>query len=101
MEIGDHTKNHPHLTKLDQSKLNEELIQSKNTLERNLSVVVSDFAYPYGNYNSKIIEAVKNSGYISARTSNKGIYNDFKDLYQLNVLYVPDSLQVLKEMLNK
>jgi peptidoglycan/xylan/chitin deacetylase (PgdA/CDA1 family) len=101
MEIGDHSKSHPRLTKIDPSKLDEELVQSKHTLERNLHVSITDFAYPYGNYNSKIIEAVKNSGYISARTSNKGIYNDFKDLYQLNVLYAPKDLQTLKDMLDK
>lgn len=101
MEIGDHTKSHPRLTKINPSRLDEELVQSKHVLERNLHIPVSDFAYPYGNYNDSIIEAVKSAGYVSARTSNKGIYNDFKDLYQLNVLYAPSDVQTLKDMLGK
>ena len=101
MEIGDHTKSHPRLTKVVSSRLDEELVQSKHVLERNLHITVSDFAYPYGNYNASIIEAVKNAGYVSARTSNKGLYNDFKDLYQLNVLYAPSDLQTLKDILSK
>ncbi len=101
MEIGDHTKSHPRLTKIDPSNLDEELVQSKKILERNLHVSVTDFAYPYGDYNSKISEAVKNAGYLSARTSKKGIYNDFKDLYQLNTIYVPNDLQTLKDLLQK
>jgi peptidoglycan/xylan/chitin deacetylase (PgdA/CDA1 family) len=101
MEIGGHTKTHPRLTKINPSKLDEELVQSKQVLEKNLHVHVSDFAYPYGNYNDAIIKAVKEAGYTSARTSNKGTYNDFKDLYQLNVLYAPSDLKTLQNMLHK
>lgn len=101
MEIGDHTKSHPHLTKIDTNKLNEELLDSKHVLEKNLHVNVTDFAYPYGNYNQSIMNELKKDGYVSARTSNKGIYNDFKDMYQLNVLYAPSDLNTLKEMLNR
>jgi peptidoglycan/xylan/chitin deacetylase (PgdA/CDA1 family) len=100
MEIGDHTKTHPRLTKIDPSKLDDELVKSKNTLEKNLHVSVTDFAYPYGDYNSKIVQAVKDAGYTSARTSNKVKYNDFKDLYKLNVLYAPSDLQTLKDLLS-
>jgi len=101
MEIGDHTKSHVRLTKIDPSRFNEELVGSKHVLEKNLKISISDFAYPYGSYNGTVIDAVRNAGYISARTSKKGIYNDFKDLYQLNVLYAPSDVQTLQEMLNK
>jgi peptidoglycan/xylan/chitin deacetylase (PgdA/CDA1 family) len=101
MEIGDHSRSHPRLTRIDPSRLNGELVQSKHFLEKNLQIPVSDFAYPYGDYNNAIIEAVKNAGYTSARTSNKNIHNDFKDLFQLNTLYVPDDLEALKSMLSQ
>ena len=101
MEIGGHTKSHQRLTKIDPSRLEDEILGSKQVLERNLHIPVLDFAYPYGNYNESVIVAVKGAGYISARTSNKGIYNDFKDLYKLNVLYAPSDLQTLKDMLAK
>lgn len=100
MEIGDHTRSHPRLTKIAPSKLDEELLQSKAVLERNLHVPVTDFAYPYGAYNDSIIEALKKDGYSSGRTSNKSIYNDFKDPYRLNVLYAPSDLKTLENLLN-
>lgn len=101
MEIGDHTKNHPRLTKINPSKWDEEIIGSKKTLERNLHVQVNDFAFPYGNYNDKVVEFIKQAGYVSARTSDKGIYNDFKDLYRLKVIYAPSDLRTLEDVLNK
>jgi peptidoglycan/xylan/chitin deacetylase (PgdA/CDA1 family) len=100
MEIGGHTKSHPRLTKINPDKLDEEIVQSKHVLEKNLHVQVSNFAYPYGVYNDAIIKVVKGAGYISARTSNHSIYNDFKDLYQLNVLYAPRDLKTLEAMLH-
>lgn len=101
MEIGDHTKSHVRLTKINPNNLDEEIVKSKSILEKNLHVTVSDFAFPYGDYNKKIIEVVKNAGYISARTSNQSIYNDFHDLYQLNSLYAPNNLATLEKKLKK
>lgn len=99
MEIGDHTKSHPALTKINISKLNEELLQSKVVLERNLHVTVSDLAYPYGDYNDLIINEVKKYGYISARSSHHALTDDFSDLYQIKVIYAPSDLKTFKELL--
>lgn len=101
MEIGDHTMNHPHLTKINPKKLNEELVQSRDELENTLHLTVSDFAYPYGDYNAVVTNAVKEAGYTSGRTSNYGIYNDFKDIYHLNVIAAPTDLQTLQNLLRR
>jgi peptidoglycan/xylan/chitin deacetylase (PgdA/CDA1 family) len=100
MEIGDHTKTHPRLTKIDPRNIHEELVQSKHVLEKHLHVPVTDFAFPYGNYNATIIEYVKNAGYISARTSNPGTYNDFKNLYELNVVYAPTDVKTFGKLVH-
>jgi peptidoglycan/xylan/chitin deacetylase (PgdA/CDA1 family) len=99
MEIADHTKSHPRLTKITQSKLDEELVESRRILERKLHVPVNDFAYPYGNYNDLIIEAVKKDGYISGRTSTPGRRTDLNDLYQIRVMYAPSDLKTFQELL--
>jgi peptidoglycan/xylan/chitin deacetylase (PgdA/CDA1 family) len=101
MEIGDHTKSHPRLTKINPTRLYEELLQSKVVLERNLHVTVSNFAYPYGDYDASIIDAVKKYGYISARTSHHATSDDFSDLYQIKVIYAPADLETFKKMLGK
>lgn len=101
MEIGDHTKTHSRLSKINADRLDEEISKSKNVLENNLHVTISDFAFPYGDYNKSVLDVVKKSGYVSARTSNQSIYNDFHDLYQLNSLYAPNSLKRLEEKLGK
>lgn len=99
MEIGSHTKNHPKLTKLQNFKLKEELKESKNILENKLNIKVTDFAYPYGDYNNSVIQALKDYGYTSSRTFSKSIYNDFKDLYTLNALSAPSDLKTFKSIL--
>lgn len=100
MEIGGHTKTHPRLTKVPLLRLNSELSESKTLLQNKLGILVTDFAYPYGDYNDLVIKAVKQAGYLSARTSKQGLPNDFKDLYQLKVIYAPNTLESFKRVLH-
>ncbi len=100
MEIGGHTKTHPRLTKVPLLRLHSELSESKTVLENKLGVNITDFAYPYGDYNDLVIKAVKQAGYLSARTSKQGMPNDFKDLYQLKVIYAPNTLERFQRMLH-
>jgi len=48
--------------------LRKEIIESKQLLERNLAIKVNAFAYPYGKYNPKAREMVKEAGYEAAFT---------------------------------
>lgn len=50
--IGSHTCSHINLIELSKNKLISELILSKKFLEQELSIKISEFAYPYGNENS-------------------------------------------------
>jgi peptidoglycan/xylan/chitin deacetylase (PgdA/CDA1 family) len=100
MEIGGHTKTHAKLTKVPLLQLHSELSESKTQLEKKLDITVTNFAYPYGMYNDLVIKAVKQAGYTSARTSQQIKYNDFKDRYQLNALYAPDTLEEFKRVLD-
>lgn len=45
--IGSHTVSHPQLRSLNRGAIVEELVNSKATIEENISDRVSDFAYPY------------------------------------------------------
>lgn len=54
-EIGSHTKTHPRLSELSDDEVNEELKQSRETLESVISAPVTSLAYPYGDYDGRIV----------------------------------------------
>lgn len=99
MEIGSHTKTHPKLTKLNQQRLEDELVGSRAILEKRLHISISDFAYPYGIYNGQVMDEVRKVGYTSARTSKPKSSDTFDDLYQIRVIYAPDTAEGLKKRL--
>jgi len=61
--IGSHSVNHPNLTSISVKDLNRELIESKNKLEEILNKRIELLAYPYGEYNQKVLEISKQAGY--------------------------------------
>ncbi|HOL23024.1 MAG TPA: polysaccharide deacetylase family protein [bacterium] len=64
--FGSHSLSHPHLTQLNEKKLIEEVSLSKKIIEEKTGKEVLYFCYPYGDFNEKVIEKVKESGYKSA-----------------------------------
>lgn len=48
--------------------LHKEIVDSKQTLEKQLGIKVNCIAYPYGNYSPKVRELVKEAGYEAAFT---------------------------------
>lgn len=58
-QIGAHTKTHPDLTCLTLERAEEEILGSKQAIERALSADVSTFAFPYGLTNGRITQLVK------------------------------------------
>ena len=67
-EIGAHTYNHTRLTRVEENTMSYELTESKNVLESIVRREVVSFCYPWGLYNKKVTEKVKQSGYKIART---------------------------------
>jgi peptidoglycan/xylan/chitin deacetylase (PgdA/CDA1 family) len=68
MDIGGHSRSHPYLTTITStSTLWGEIAESKQLLEQKLGVLINEFAYPFGLYNSSIVSLVKEAGYKSAR----------------------------------
>ncbi len=81
-ELASHTINHQDLTTLDASQLKEELSGSRRLLRREYGVPVRDFCYPAGRFDSTVIEAVKDAGYVTATTEIPG-YADRRAPYEL------------------
>lgn len=72
MEIGSHTASHLRLPKLDDQSLAAELNYSKTTLEDLLGHEISGFAYPYGAWDARCAQAVRQAGYRYACTTQSG-----------------------------
>ncbi len=68
MTIGDHSKSHPYFTHLTAtSSLVREIIDTKRTLETELGVPVIAFAYPFGQYNPRVLAYVQKAGFLFGR----------------------------------
>ncbi len=90
MTIGSHSRSHPNLTVLGDTRLKDELVGSKSALEKRLMHSVRFFAYPYGNVNARVIAATRAAGYDAARGTIDGVEQHATDLFQLKVVYVTD-----------
>jgi peptidoglycan/xylan/chitin deacetylase (PgdA/CDA1 family) len=78
-EIGAHSVTHPYLTTVSDTQLQSELVGSKTALEAIPGVgTVTDFAYPYGDYDARVIAAEQSAGYLTGRSVEEG-YNSRLD----------------------
>ncbi len=69
-EIGAHTLNHVHLTKISPKEARKEIEGSKKAIEDIIGRQVTKFCYPYGEFNEQIGQMVKQVGFESARIVN-------------------------------
>ncbi len=72
VQIGSHSKTHPHLTSLSDDTLKEELLGSKRDLENRLNQSIDHFCYPYGDHNDSVKEQVGKAGYRYAVITQRG-----------------------------
>lgn len=69
IEVGSHTCSHPILSRCSGDELEEELVESKTTIERELGCEVTSFCYPNGqpgDYDARVVAAVQAAGYTNA-----------------------------------
>src|ERR1700735_2861958 len=71
-EVGSHSRSHPHLTQLTDSALRDELVGSRELLEQRLGRPCRTLAYPYGDVDSRVVEATTLAGYAFACTAPVG-----------------------------
>jgi peptidoglycan/xylan/chitin deacetylase (PgdA/CDA1 family) len=73
-EMGSHTYGHQPLHRLSYDAAYREVIEGKDWLEQVTSASVVSFCYPKGKFNSTAVRAVRDVGFVGARTC----------MYQLN-----------------
>lgn len=72
VEIGAHSIHHLALAKIDPVFAKDEVILSKDMLEKNLGIKISSFAYPYGSFDTNVANYVRFAGFGNAATSVEG-----------------------------
>ena len=93
-EIGVHTKTHVKLGTLDYDTQYNEIIESKNTLEKLLNKKITTIAYPYGSYNTDTINITK-SAFDYAVTVESGFnYSNKLDRLRLKRFKIPRSMDI-------
>jgi len=84
LEIGSHTKTHPHLKDLSTKEdFYKELYESKVKIEKEIGYPVKHLCYPYGSYNKNVIQQAKRFGYLTGLTIIRGLNSLKTDLFQL------------------
>ena len=73
-EIGSHTCTHPHLTRLDDDALADELRRSRLMCEERLEAPCVSIAYPYGDVDARVADAAQKAGYRLGATLPVGFH---------------------------
>ncbi len=63
IEFGSHSHSHPDLRRLKKERLIQELNTSRCILEDKLGVAVTRLSYPFGRFNSDVLQAARETGY--------------------------------------
>jgi peptidoglycan/xylan/chitin deacetylase (PgdA/CDA1 family) len=77
-EIDSHTKSHPRLTELDDEELGSELVESRETCERELGLSTVTLAYPFGVHDARVRSAARDAGYVAAAADRPGPVRRFQ-----------------------
>lgn len=72
MEVGAHARTHPRLTECTDAQLDDEISGSKHDLEALLGEPVTQFCYPYGDLDERVVAATRRAGYDAATTVQRG-----------------------------
>lgn len=72
MDVGSHTESHADLSQLNANDAQNQIENSKLELEKLLDCEVRHFCYPYGKYLPNHCTMVRNAGYTTATTTQRG-----------------------------
>ena len=85
IEFGAHTVHHVNLTQVDEATARREIVDSKNAVEQLTGRPCHSFAYPFGRWNDRVAELVREAGFLSAVTTRKTI----KPLSKIDPFRIP------------
>lgn len=71
-EIGSHTCSHPRLSQLEEAQIATELRESRRICEERMGTPCTSIAYPYSDYDDRVVRAAAEAGYRFACTVPRG-----------------------------
>jgi peptidoglycan/xylan/chitin deacetylase (PgdA/CDA1 family) len=71
-EIGSHTRSHPRLSRLGDAEIAAELTNSRQECEERMGAPCRSIAYPYSDYDERVVRAAAEAGYRFAATVPRG-----------------------------
>jgi len=83
-EVGAHTRHHVSLSACDALTCQQEITLGRTELEAVSESAVSQFCYPYGDYNQGHVPMVRDAGFQTATTTQRGRVFGGMDLLQLS-----------------
>ncbi len=88
MDVGDHTAHHVDLSELSASELEAETAGSRHVLDGILGHPVYYFAYPFGDYDATVEQALRRAGFTLAYTTQGGTTETTADALTLPRIHV-------------
>jgi peptidoglycan/xylan/chitin deacetylase (PgdA/CDA1 family) len=102
MEIGCHTLTHLILTKLKgDEQLRREIVAAKDMIEARIGHPVTSLAYPFGQYDERVVEAAREAGFTSARSTWPGVFHTKDGLLSLTGLIRTERTENLVDSLHR
>ena len=92
MTLASHPRTHPDLSKVSAAQLRDEVVGSRQDLQKMLGVTTDLIAYPYGCWSNRVAVVVKSAGYRAARALGGGISNSSATEYSLHSVLATDDM---------
>ncbi|MCY0856377.1 polysaccharide deacetylase family protein [Cupriavidus sp. D39] len=83
MEVGAHTRTHVDLTSVNSVVARDQIEGSRHDLEAALGVQVRHFCYPFGRFDNVTADLVREAGFHTAVTTNRGRAVAGRNLFEL------------------
>lgn len=83
VNFGSHTLSHCRLSQLSTAEQRKEIFESKSEIENILGEQITDFCYPYGDYDLRSRDLVAEANYSSALTCIRGAANGADNRYEI------------------
>jgi len=83
-EIGLHSHSHPHLTHLSDEEIKKDTKTAIRIFKKRLGFFPKYYAYPYGEYDERVKNIIKNFGFDAICNQNMGAIEEKSDIYNLD-----------------
>nr|MDO8134552.1 polysaccharide deacetylase family protein [Candidatus Njordarchaeum guaymaensis] len=94
IDVGAHTVAHPDLCEISLEDARQEIVQSKEQIEKETGSSVDFFAYPRGSYSNEVVDLVRSSGF-SCAFGSEGLIEPGDDPFVLSRVLIDGSVNLI------